>query len=74
MLGSIWNFVKSWIFGKDPKPIKPEGPVVVNSYLLREDDGTIVRVIKYSDGSTKKEPYDAQDPSGVDDFIDNIRD
>lgn len=74
MFKYIWNTIKSWIFGKPSPSIRPDGPTVVESYfVLDSEDGKAYKVTKYSDGTTKKEPCDAQDPTGIDDFLDDIR-
>lgn len=71
LFSNIFGFFKK-LWQKPPKPIKADGPTVTSVYLLKAD-GKTYRVTKYSDGTTKKEPYNEDDPTGVGGFLDDIR-
>jgi len=74
MMGKIGSFFK-WISGffkRPPKPIDYDGPAVVATWTETDENGKIYKITKYSNGKEKREPYDASDPSGVDDFLDDI--
>lgn len=70
MLGKIWNFLKGLVFGRGSSPIGPGKVVVSVSFKMRR--GKVYKVYTYSDGSKKEVLQNASDPTGVDDFLDDV--
>lgn len=73
MFSKIAGFFKFifGLFGKGPGPISSDGPKVMTTWV-ETVGGKKYKVTSYSDGTTKKEPYDASDPSDIDGFIDGL--
>lgn len=62
----VWN-----LFKKKP-PVRP-GPTVVNVTISQNAEGKLIRIITYSDGTTKITEINNEDPTDVNGFLHDIR-
>ena len=68
---NVFRMLSGLIFGKKHDTIKPNKPIVVSVKIV-ERNGLKFKITKYKNGETKTEPYNEEDPSNIDDFIDDI--